>query len=96
MKSRLVFLTLTLVLVIGNPLYAMEPRPDAGPVKVLRAALSLTEVQVTEIRALLQVRAEAVEATSAEIKALQAQLEEILQSDAPDPCQFFRTIDSDK
>lgn len=92
MKSRLVFLTLTLALTCGSPLYAMEPPPEAKPLQVLRAALNLTEEQVTDIRDLLQLRADAIDATSEQIQLLQAQMEEILQSDTPDPLEVGEIV----
>ena len=92
MKSKLVFLTLTLVLTCTSPLYAMEPPKEVKPLQVLHAALDLTQEQVTDIRGLLQIRADAVGTTTEQVQLLQKQLEEILKSDAPDALEVGEIV----
>lgn len=92
MKSRQLFLTLILVLICVNPLFARDLPTDASPLRVLKAALHLTEDQVTELRGFLEVRAAAIDATTDQIHLLQAQLEEILKSDAPDPLEVGELV----
>lgn len=92
MKSRLLFATLILVLVCGNPLFAREKPADVSPLRVVKAALQLTEDQVTELRVLLQTRAVEVAATTSEIDALQAQLKAIFESNAPDPVEVGELV----
>ncbi len=92
MKSKLAFLTLTLVLICTGPLYAAEPRSEANPLQILRAALDLTQEQVTDIRGLLEIRADAIGTISEQIQLLQKQLEEILKDDTADALEVGEIV----
>lgn len=92
MKPRLLLATLILVLASVNPLFAREKPADVSPLKVVKAALRLTEDQVTELRGLLQVRADEIAATTDQINMLQAQLKDIFASGTPDPAEVGELV----
>ena len=92
MKSRFLFLTFILIAVCVNPLFARDLPADASPVRVLKIALHLTEDQVAGLRGLLEIRAIENDGTTDQIQLLQAQLEEILQSDAPDALEVGELV----
>ena len=92
MKFKILFLTLTLVLAYESSLFAQHLPSDASPVRVLRVALDLTDDQVSEIRNLMEVRTIAIKSTTDQIHLHQAQLEEVVQSDAPDPLEVGELV----
>ncbi len=92
MKFKILFITLTLGLVCGGSLLAKGVSADASPMRVLRAALDLTEDQVIEIRALVEARAVEIKSIADQIHMLQRQQEEALKSDAPDPMEVGELV----
>ena len=93
MKIKLLFITLTLGLVCGGSLLAQGAPTDTSPVRVLRAALDLTEDQVIEIQALIKARAVEIELISDRIHQLQRQQEEAMKSDRPaDPLEVGELV----
>ncbi len=92
MKSRLLFPVIILVLVCANPLFAKGLPDEASPVRVLKAALNLTEEQITGLRGMLEARSAATAATKEQIRLLEEQLQEILQSEEPDPLEVGELV----
>ena len=85
MKSRLLLITLGLLLFCQSPLFAQDRPSDVSPVRVLRAALGLTEDQAVQLRELIGARTAAIKDNKDQIKLLQQQIDEEIHSDAPDP-----------
>lgn len=54
MKSRLLLIALGLLFICQSPLFAQDRASDASPVRVLRAALGLTEDQAVQLRQLIE------------------------------------------
>lgn len=84
MKSRLLLITFGLLLICQSPLYAQDRPSDVSPVRVLRAALGLTEDQAVQLRELIGAHTAAVRDNKEQIKLLQQQIDEEINSDAPD------------
>jgi len=87
MKTLFTAFTATLLLASTSPLFAHEPPPENHPVHTISMALQLSEEQAADFRNLLQVRAEANDATNAQIDQLQTELADLLAGGAPDPAQ---------
>lgn len=85
MKTRLLLITLGLLFICQSPLFAQDRASDASPVRVLRAALGLTEDQAVQLRQLIGAHTAAVKDNKEQIKLVQQQIEEEIHSDAPDP-----------
>lgn len=87
MKSKYIFIAFTLFLISNGPLLAQGVPADAPPVAILKSILNLTEDQIAEIGGLIETRAEVVGPITEQIHQLQRQLEEEVNSDAPDPLE---------
>jgi transcription termination factor NusB len=85
MKSRLLLITLGLLLICQSPLFAQYRPSDVSPVRVLKAALGLTEDQAIQLRELIGAHTAAVKDNKERIKLVQQQIDEDIHSDAPDP-----------
>jgi ABC-type transporter MlaC component len=84
MKLKLLLITLGLALAFSGSVLAQEDRGGHRPVATLKAALGLTEDQVTQLRELNQERSSAIEEITEEIKLAKQRLEEETQSEEPD------------
>ena len=87
MKSNLLTLTLSLAILFTGSVFADKPNDQPPPVRVLKIALDLSDQQVADLRDLIQARALEVRGVNGEIQEVQADLEELLKSDAPDPAE---------
>ncbi len=87
MKFKLLLATLTLAIIVTGSVFANEAHDKAQPARVLKAALNLSDEQMTDLRELIEARAEEVKAINEEIHELQVQLEELVKSDTPDPAE---------
>ncbi len=87
MKSKLLFVTLALLIIFTGPVSADESNDNTPPVRVLKAALDLTDEQIVELRDLLEARATDNKALADQIHGLKDELEDLLKSDAPDPTE---------
>ena len=87
MKSKLLLAALTLAIVFTSSVIADEPYDNVPPARVLKVALNLSDEQMTALRDLIETRAAEVKAINEEINELQAQLEELLNSEAPDQAE---------
>jgi len=85
MKFKLLIITLGLLVAFQSPVFAQDDRGGHHPVGVLKAALGLTQEQVTLLRELIQARSAAVKENTAEIEAAKQQMEEETQAELPDP-----------
>ena len=84
MKSKLLLVTLTLAMVFSGAVFAEEAFDNVPPARVLKAALNLSDEQVTDLRELIEARVAEVKAINDEINEVQAQLEALLKSTMPD------------
>jgi len=84
MKSKLLFVTLSLVIIFTGSVSAEEPN-DNAPARVLKAALNLTDEQVVVLRDLIEARTMENKVITDQMREMQAQLEDLLKSEAPDP-----------
>ncbi|GMR15421.1 MAG: hypothetical protein BMS9Abin30_1049 [Gammaproteobacteria bacterium] len=87
MKSKLLFVTLALAIMFTGTASAEELNDNAPPVRVLKAALDLTDEQVVALHDLLEARGMENKAIADQIREIQAQLEDLLKSDAPAPAE---------
>jgi len=85
MKSKLLLVTLTLAIAFTGSVYADEPYDKAPPARILKVALNLDDGQVAALRVIIEDRATEVGVINDQVAELQAQLEDLLKSDAPDP-----------
>lgn len=87
MKTKLLLASLALALAFTSSVVAEEAYDRVQPVRVLKQALNLGDEQVTALRELIEDRHADVRASNEEIRELQAQLEELLKSEAPDQAE---------
>ncbi len=87
MKSQILLTTLILAITFTGSVFANEHHDKAPPARVLKVALNLDDGQVVALRSLIENRATEVGAIRDQVTELQAQLDDLLNSDAPDPAQ---------
>ncbi len=87
MKSKLLLVALCLAFIFSGTVFAGEPFDNAPPARVLKAALNLSDEQTTALRELIETRVSDVKAIEEQINELQSQLEELLQTEEPDPAE---------
>ncbi len=91
MKSKLLLvsftLTMTLAIAFTGSVFADEPYDKAPPARVLKIALNLDDEQVVALRDLIGDRSTEAGAIRDQVTELQAQLDDLLISDAPDPAE---------
>lgn len=85
MKYKLLLAALTLAIAFTGSVFADEAYDKVPPARVLKAALDLSDEQVTALRDLIEARTEEVKAIKEDIHELQAQLEDLVKSESPDP-----------
>ena len=85
MKFKYLIITTLFCLISSGSAVANHIPDDAPPVAILKAILDLSDEQIGEIRELLEARSEAVQPIAEQVRELQNQLEEEVNSDAPDP-----------
>ena len=87
MKTRLMLAALTLAIAFTGSVVAEQPNDKAQPARVLKVALNLDDEQLIALRDLIESRAAEVKTINGEVQELQAQLEELVKSDGPDPAE---------
>lgn len=92
MKFKYLMIACTLFLISSGPLVAWGIPDDAPPVAVLKAVLDLSQEQIEEIRGLVEARGEAIGPLAEQIKMLERELEEELNSDAPDAVEVGNIV----
>ena len=87
MKLKLLIVTLALAIAFTGSAVAEPPDGEAHPARVLKVALNLDDEQLIDLRDIIESRAAEVKTIKEEVHELQAQLEELVKSDDPDPAE---------
>ena len=87
MKPKLLLITLTLAIAFSGSVFADKPNDKAPPARVLKVALNLDDAQVVALRNLIEDRATDIRAINDQVAELQTQLEDLFNSDTPDPAE---------